>query len=283
MTTERNGAEKPTIDPVTGKIVYARWWVNTDMPSNQTASGHTRDSSLALGTDIANIWQPVFVKPDGDEINYYAGDPRTRKAMFTYRPRIMRNGDLLAVYSPNNPMTNTGGSNGIRYYKLGLSEFNNIVGVDSTTPLYSSSPPSYGTMQPPYATDPVELPDGRIMFSYATSVEEQDYAIYTINLDGSGLTKLYDNPGTLELNAEVLLPRQIPPQVTYLPSFDQNNVPPTADPNTFYQGGLFRFDCLNIFSNAPVDVPIDDAPPITRDARIRFFLDFQRGRRKRRG
>src|SRR5207247_7963541 len=33
LTSERNGAEKPAIDPVSGKIVYARYWLNIDMPS----------------------------------------------------------------------------------------------------------------------------------------------------------------------------------------------------------------------------------------------------------
>lgn len=277
MTTERNGAEKPTIDPLTGTVVYSRWWVNIDRPSNLTPSGVTRIDSLAIpGADIANIWQPVFIKPDGDALNYYAGDPRTRRSMYLYRPRIMQNGNLLGVYTPDLGMTNTGGSNGIRYYELGLSPFNNVIGVDSTTPLYNTNPPSYGTMVPPYATDPIELPNGKILFSYATTVEAQDYGLYTCNLDGSGLELVEDFPGTLELNAEVLLPKTLPPDIEYLVVYDQNNVPPTSNPSTFYQGGLFRFDCLNVFANAPVDVPIGDAPPITKNARIRFFLQFQR-------
>ena len=277
MTTERNGAEKPTVDPLTGTIVYSRWWLNIDRPSNLVPGGITRVDSLALpGSDIANIWQPVFVKPDGDALNYYSGDPRTRRSMFLYRPRIMHNGDIIGVYSPDITMTTTGGSNGIRSYELGLSPFKNVIGVDTTTPLYSTTPPSYNTMMPPYATDPVELPNGKILFSYATSVEALDYGIYTCNPDGSGLTPVLDFPGTMELNAEPIVFKPIPPIVEYLRAYDVNNVPPTSNPSTFYQGGLFRFDCLNIFANAPVDAPIENAPPITKNARIRFFLQFQR-------
>lgn len=276
MTTERNSAEKPSIDPTNGLVVYSRWWVNIDMPTHLTQNGLTRDSSQALNTDIGNTWQTGMIKNDGDILRLQSGDPRNRKSLYLYRPRIMQNGDLLGVFTPDISMTSTSGSNGIRHYKLGLSAYEYVLGTDTNTSLYQSSPPSYGTLVPPYATDPVELPDGKIMLSYATSVESLDYGIYSCNLDGSGLTQIVDLPGTLELNAEVIKSRPVPNQPNYLLTFDQNNVPPTTDPNTFYQGGLFRFDCLNVFANAPVDTPIGNAPPITTNAKIRFFLQFQR-------
>ncbi|MFI5212085.1 MAG: TolB family protein, partial [Ignavibacteria bacterium] len=56
ITSERNGAEEPTIDPQTGKIVFSRWWLNIDHPSILTANGLTRDSLLAVTNDIANVW-----------------------------------------------------------------------------------------------------------------------------------------------------------------------------------------------------------------------------------
>jgi hypothetical protein len=275
VTTERNGAEKPTIDPL-GRVVYSRWWLNIDRPSNLTASGITRVDSLALTEDIANIWQTNVIKPDGDALALYAGDPRSRLGFHSYRPRIMNNGDMLAVFNRQTSMFETGGSTGIVLFNEGFSTANYIVGVNPSTPLYSNNPPSYGTYVAPHATDPVPLPDGRILFSYATSVIDQDYGIYAINPDGSGFTQVFDLPSTLELNAEILLPRKTPPLVEYLPSFDTNKVPPTSNASTFYQGGLFRFDCLNIYANAPVDAPIDDAPPITKNAKLRFFLNFQR-------
>ena len=277
ITTERNGAEKPTIDPSSGKIIYARWLLNIDMPSNQTPSGLTRDIGNAIpGADIANIWQPIVIKQDGDAIELFSGDPRTRTGMFSYRPRITSNGRLLGIYSPDSSMTHTGSSTGIRYYNDGLSEVNNVIGVNPGTPLYIQSPPSYGTYMPPYATDPVELPDGTIMFSYATDVEDQDYGIYQINFNGTGLQQIIDLPVTLELNAEPLVSKTVPPILPIIGDYDTNSVPPTINPNSFYQGGVFRFDCVNIFSNAPVDVPIDDAPDLDLNLRIKFFLNFQR-------
>lgn len=277
ITTERNGAEKPTIDPVSGKIIYSRWLLNIDMPSNQTSSGLTRTISNAIpGADIANIWQAIVIKQDGDAIELFSGDPRTRVGMFAYRPRLTSDGKLLGVYSPDSSMTHTGSSTGIRYYNDGLSEVNNVIGVNPGTPLYIQSPPSVGTYMPPYATDPIELPDGKIMFSYATDVEDQDYGIYQINLNGTGLEQIVDLPVTLELNAEPVISRTIPPILPIIGDYDTNSVPPTTNPSTFYQGGVFRFDCVNIFANAPVDVPIDDAPDLDLNLKIKFFLNFQR-------
>ncbi|HRB00510.1 MAG TPA: T9SS type A sorting domain-containing protein [Ignavibacteria bacterium] len=276
VTSERNGGEKPTIDPVSGRILYSRWWVNIDKPSNVTSSGLTRIDSLALSQDIANIWQVDIVNPDGDALKLFATDPRNRNSLSSYRPRVAANGKLLTVFIPSLPIVTTGGSTGIRFYEQGFSEAKKIIGTDSTTPLYIQNPPSTGTMQPPYATDPLGLPDGSVLFSYASTVEAQDYGIYTVNINGTGLTQVVDFPGTLELNAELLIPRKVPPKVFYLNDFDTNNVPPTSNPNSFYQGGLFRFDCLNVYSNAPVDSPIGDGPPIKKNARFRFFLNFQR-------
>jgi hypothetical protein len=276
ITSERNGAEKPTIDPVSGKIVYSRWWLNVDMPSNQTISGITRIDSLALSNDKGNLWQCNIINPDGDMLKLYASDPRKRNTLFSYRPRVMNNGDLLSVYVPHMPMINTGGSTGLRYYPKGLSEFMSLGGVDTNTNLYVINPPSYGTYNPPYAVDPLPLPDGRILFSMANTVEQQDYGIYVCNQNGSGVEQVLDFPITLELNAELLTSRTKPPVVDYIQTFDTNGVPPTDNPSTFYQGGFFRFDNMNIYTNAPVDVPIDDAPPISKNARFRFFLNFQR-------
>jgi len=276
ITTEKNGAEKPTIDPVSGRIVYSRWWLNIDMPSNLTPNGLTRDTSMALTKDIGNLWQVDIINPDADMLKLYAGDPQKRNTLFGYRPRIDANGDMFACYVPHLPMVFTGGSPGIRYYNKGLSEYINVAGVDTSTQLYVQNPPSTGTMIPPYAVDPLPLSDGRVLFSFASSVESQDYGIYVCNKNGSNVVPVTDLLGTLELNAELLVRKRIPPVVDYLTDYDLNKLPPTSDPSTFYQGGLFRFDCMNVYSNAPVDAPIGNAPNITRNAKFSFFLNHQR-------
>ena len=276
ITTERNGAEKPTVDPITGRIVYSRWWLNIDLPSNVAPNGITRDTSFALTNDNANIWQAAMINPDADMLSLYAGDPRNRKSLFGYRPRIDSAGNMFACYVPDMSMYCTGGSSGIRYYAKGLNEFNHIAGVDTSTQLYVQNPPSYGTMLPPYAVDPVPISNERVMFSYAPTVIQQDYGVFTCTRDGLNIMPIVDLPVTLELNAEVLLPKKKPPIADYLHDYDLNKLPPTSDPSTFYQGGLFRFDCMNMYANGPVDAPIVNAPSITKNARIRFFVNHQR-------
>lgn len=277
ITTERNGAEEPVIDPATGKIIFTRWWLNIDMPSHVTANGLTRDSSLALSKDIANIWQTAEIRPDGDALAIYSGTGNSRLGLHNYKPYVMNNGTLLGVFVPHTPMVYTTGSSGIRWFAPGVDNPHHIVGVDPLTmQLHVPVPPSVGTMQAPYATDPVELPNGKIIFSYAVNVENQDYSLQTINLDGSGLQLFYDIAGKLELNPEVLLPKPVPPVIQSgvfeLPS----ELPPTLDPQTWYQDDGFRFDCVNMFSNGDVDKPMQDAPPITKHAKIQFFMNFQR-------
>jgi hypothetical protein len=173
-------------------------------------------------------------------------------------------------------MAFTGGSPGIRYFEKGLAQYKHLIGVDTTTSLYVNNPPSTGTYAPPYATDPLPLNNGSILLSYATDPLTADFGIYTCNINGLGLQQVINFPGTLELNAELLVSRPVPPSLPYLTTFDTNRVPPTSDPSTFYQGGLFRFDCLNIYTNAPVDVPIDDAPKINKSVKIQFFMNHQR-------
>ncbi|MFI5145333.1 MAG: TolB family protein, partial [Ignavibacteria bacterium] len=277
ITTERNGAEKPTIDPISGRIVYSRWWLNIDLPSRLTPNGITRDTNLALTPDDADIWQAASIRPDGDGISLYAGHPETRIGLHSYKSSIMNNGAMLCDFIPYTPMTNTSGSPGIRWYSKGTNYPNYIAGVNANNmQIYIQNPPSLGTMIPPYATDAVQLPDGKILFSYATQVENQDYGLYTANLNGTGLTLFYDIPGKLELNAQVLLSKPVPPVVTDNVIDVTSELPPTIDPNTYFENGGFRFDCVNIFTNGDVDQAITDAPPITKNASIDFFLNFQR-------
>jgi hypothetical protein len=226
---------------------------------------------------MANIWQVARIRPDGDALELYSGTGNFRNGLHNYKAYILNDGRMVSVFVPHTPMYYTSGSPGIRWFEQGVDNPKYIAGVNQyTMQLYQQSPPSYGTMQPPYATDPVELPNGKILFSYATQVVNQDYALYIINLDGSGLQPYYDIPGKIELNAEVLLPRQTPPVQQDFVLDVSDELPPTINPATWYKNGSFRFDCVNMFTNGDVDEPMQDAPPITKFAKIKFFLNFQR-------
>jgi len=269
ITSERNGAEEPTIDPLTGRIVFARWWVNLDRPSNLTKDGLTRDDRWALTDDFANIWHAMSVNPDGNLLKLYAGFPRTRFGTQTYKPAVMSDGRLLSTFSPQTSLTPSSGGAGVRWFKQGADFEHYAVGVNSHDSLKQRPHAA-----PPYATDPVQLAENSILFSY--SVDGHEFGIYTSTLGRKNIQKVVDLPGTLELEPQLVRSQLIPPilEDEYPPIHSE--LPPTEDPQTYYINDAFRFDCMNIFTNGAVDEPMPDAPRIAAGAKIRFFLNFQR-------
>ncbi len=269
ITSERSGGEEPTIDPVTGQIVYSRWWVNIDMPSNATRNNLTRERSNALSDDIGNIWHAIVIRPDGTELKLYAGFARRRSGMQTYKPSIMQDGKLLSVYSPNTALVPDAGGWGIRWFNPGADFERHIAGVRP------SGEGSYrGGNSPPFATDPVGLSGERILFAY--SLDGVDYGIFESNLDGSDVRPVVDLHGTLELEPQVVMARPLPPVINQDMVNPVSDIPPTEDPETYARNDFFRFDCMNIFSNGKVDEPMPDAPRIGRDYTIQFFMNAQR-------
>lgn len=276
ITTERNGAEQPSIDPQTGKIIFSRWWLNIDLPSNQTWNGITRDPNLALSQDKGDMWTAATINPDGTRMGLYAGYPFSRIGMHNYKP-VASKERLFGVFFPATSMSTTSGSPGIRWFNKGASDQTYIAGVNmDNMQSYNGFPEEWGIMNPPFATDPYILPDDRVLFSAANQVEFQDYGIYVIEQDGSNMQSVFNIPGMMDLNASLLQARPVPPIIPDVFTEIIDELPPTIEPSSYFKNGAVRFDCENIFFNGPVDFPIPDAPQITRNARIKLFLNFQR-------
>ncbi len=269
ITSERNGGEEPTVDPVTGRIVYARWWANVDRPSNLTRNNLSREDATALTNDIGNIWHAVAINPDGDALKLYAGFARTRYGTQTYKPAVMSNGRLLSTFSPRTALVPSGGGSGIRWFNPGADYEHHIIGVRSDESLRGQPFAS-----PPYASDPAELDARTILFAY--SANGTDYGIYVCSLDGKNLRTVVDLPGTLELEPQVVAVRKRPPVVVEQFVTPVSDLPPTEDPETYARNDFFRFDCMNIFINGKVDEPMPDAPRIAQDLTIQFFMNPQR-------
>jgi hypothetical protein len=269
ITSERNGGEEPTIDPLTGRIVFARWWLNIDRPSDMTPEGLTREDRLALTNDIANVWHAMSVNPDGNLLKLYAGFTRTRFGTQTYKPSVMRDGKLLSTFSPHTSLTPTIGGTGIRWFQQGADFEHHIIGVKSDESLRQMK-----RIPPPYATDAVQFSENSILFSY--SVDGTDYGVFTCSFDGKSIQRLVDLPGTLELEPQLVKGQHVPPILKDEHPTILSELPPTQDPSTYFINDAFRFDCMNIFTNGAVDEPMPDAPRITVGAKIRFFLNSQR-------
>jgi hypothetical protein len=264
ITTERNGGEEPTIDPLSGEVVYARWWVNRDRPSNVARHGVTRNSAQALTDDVANIWQAISIRSDGAGMKLYAGFPRTREGTHTYKPAVMSDGTLLSTFSPNTSLSTSTAGAGIRWFRKGADTAHHIIGTES----FQDSKVTV------YATDPIGLDSSRILFAYSSG--DLDFSLAIASLDGKNFMVLENLPGTNELEPQPLIARRIPPVLEEEFPYTTNELPPTEDPRTHLQNDTFRFDCLNIFTNGAVDEPMPSAPRISVGARIRFFMNVQR-------
>jgi hypothetical protein len=274
ITTERSGGEEPVIDPRSGRVVFSRWWINLDRPSNVTRDGLTVLDAQALTQDVGNIWQTVSVTPDGRAARLHAGDPRTRTGMLCYKPAMLPDGRVLALCAANPSFSPNPAGTGVRLFEPGASTGRFVLGrrPGAHAPAEDTAPDPRDAA---CAADAVALPDGRLLLSYAPE-GAADLDLHVCSLEGGDLERVLDMPGTLELDAQPLVRRPVPPVLADEIQPPTAPLPPTEDPASFDANGTYRFDCLNVFMNAPVDAPIPNAPPIARDTRIRLYLNFQR-------
>lgn len=306
ITAERNGADRPIVDPITGKIVYARWWrnhrfalndmrtiVDTNAPTFACAETQyeqkdglsaLRDRQIDGSSEYSdylwrNAWQIATINPDGTGLAMWGGAFRDEVGNHAYGGSFTPEGDFIANFFPMYNMTEAAGFGGLRRYSRGPGSYMPILGVtyvsgDVNDHVYSN-PPSYGVYKSDYAAEPEVLPNGRMIFSWAPN-HFQDYGLYIADLDGNNRRPIYDNPGTSELRAKAIRVRPKPPVLADTVPPPAVPLPPTSNPTTFTQNGTFLFNALNIFFNAPVDVDIVSAPAIGSVASIRFFMDQQR-------
>jgi hypothetical protein len=290
ITSERNGADRPMVDPVTGKIVYSRWWRNQRFATDQMDTvaadgGFLRKDGLTTdrnnhvgGADFfwRNSWHAATINPDGTGLAQWGGGHHRHDINFMYGGAFLPNGDLLANYFPMPNMTEAAGFGGVRLYPRGPHPYQGVIGITYITgdEVNPSNPTSFGVYRGNYAGEPALLPSGRIVLSWAANIG-QDYGLYTMNADGSDLQPLFDLPGTTELRAKPIHARSLPPILPDTVSTVANLLPPTQN-GPYTPDGTFVFQALNVYANGPVDTEIPNAPPVGSANTIRFFTDFQR-------
>jgi hypothetical protein len=254
ITTEKNSAEEPSVDLREGRLIFSRWWLNIDLPSNHTKDGLTRQAANALTDDVGNIWHAITAKPDGDELKLYAGFARTRAGLQAYKPRLMHNDDMLAVFTSSLSMLQPSDTVVIRRFKKGASVPIQISPTDALS------------------IDAVEVSPNKIIYSQKRG---GTFGLYLTDSLGSFHRKILDLPKTDELSAVALVPRPAP--TLFKDELElANDQPPLDEPTDYAELHAFRFDCFNIFMNGKVDEPIPDAPKIVRGAKVRFYMNIQR-------
>lgn len=306
ITAERNGADRPLVDPVTGKIVYARWWRNFRVATNRMdtiidpSGGYImKDGLLAInhsgkeGEEVGgiynlerNLWLLATINPDGTGLAQWGGRSNTthagQLANQAYGGAFAPDGTLYANFFPMTNGTEAAGFGGIRAYQRGPHGYIPIIGITNRDEGYyglvRTNPPSYGVQKGAYAAEPETLPTGRLLISWAPDIR-QDYGLYVINADGSQLTLLYDNPGTSEVRSRLLRPRPQPPVIPDQVTQVASRLPPPAQ-GPYDNDGDFTFAALNVYFNAPVDVDIMNAMPVGSAGTIRFFIDQQRNEQR---
>ncbi|MEZ4731853.1 MAG: hypothetical protein R3E79_32430 [Caldilineaceae bacterium] len=301
ITAERNGADRPVVDPVTGRIVYARWWRNFRVPVNtietQLATNHegyrqalgllsltdaTPDDLIPGG--IANVtrnaWHLGSINPDGTELQLFAGGSGVflhgEDHNQAYGGDFTPDGVFYANYFPMKNLTEAAGFGGIRRYERGAHGYTHVIGVTAIEqyPPISQEPYSFAVLQSDYATDPVVLPDGRLLISWAADTQ-QDYGLAIINADGSGRLPVFDRPNTTEVRARLVAARPIPPVIPDQVTTTASQLPPTEE-GPYDIDGVFTFHALNVYFNGPVDSPIITGIPIGQAGTIRFYTEPQR-------
>lgn len=303
ITSEKNGADRPLVDPLTGQIVFSRWWRNNHFAVNSFATilcgtfsdcnaGDSNDPMQESGLTIdfandstgivhgldTNGWQEDAINPDGTGLHVFSMAGRnSRDDNVGYGGGFLPDGRLITNFFMPSNLNEEAGFGGLRLFLRGFNFYTPITGITTEYGQTLAPGASSDVFQSPtgYAAEAAALSNGKIVIAWAPDTN-QDYGLYTINLDGSGRTLLYDNPGTTETRPVVLAPRPLPPIIPDTVTTVAPLVPPTVG-GPYVQDGTFVFQDLNVYANAPVDAPIVNAAPVGSLATIRFYADPQQG------
>ena len=297
ITTERNGADRPVVDPLTGQIVFSRWWFNARFPRDSmssiayTGGGYNAYNGLTIIQDSQsykpglinfNSWVSSSVNPDGSSLHMFAGSQgRGSENFIVYGCGLTSSGSIVNNYFPDNRLLAESGFGGINIHPRGAGNFKAIDGYANETS--STNAPSgtaaamvryYSTNG--FATDASVMPDNLVVYSWATDFN-QDYGIYVIDTNGRNKVLIYDNPGTAELRPKAVAARTVPPIIVDNTTQVASTYPPLQT-GPYNPDGNFVFKDFNVFFNGPVDMDITSAPAIGSVSSIRFYMNQQRTR-----
>ena len=191
ITAERNGADRPQVDPLTGKIVFSRWWRNHRFALDdertvlREGGGYVQKDGLSANRDVQmsgrpefanylwrNVWNPASINPDGTELKAWGGSflqEGDGSSNHVYGGAFAPDGAFYANFFPMFNMTEAAGFGGIRRFTPGPASYQPIIGITGlqTTYLKNDEPKSYGIYPGPYAAEPAVMSDGALLISLA--------------------------------------------------------------------------------------------------------------------
>ncbi|HKQ56242.1 MAG TPA: hypothetical protein VJY35_00100, partial [Candidatus Eisenbacteria bacterium] len=198
ITAERNGAEEPAMDWMSGQLVFARWWFNRYLAA-QVPTGITTDPGAAIARDTVNLWQLMTLSLADRRQKLVGADLSTRRGTMGYQPAILTDGAIASVYAANLGLSPGPGGTGIHRispWRTGELRLAGALVSGRAGDVYGGTE----GLAPPSACAPAGLPDGRIVFSYDPGARG-DFGLYLASKDGERIERLLDLPGTLELDA----------------------------------------------------------------------------------
>ncbi len=258
ITSERNGAEEPTLDPRRGEIVFARWWFNRFQAA---AAGLADASHPPLPRDSVNLWEAVAIGADG--LHLACGGLGSRRATMAYQPAFLADGTPVGVYALNLGLWPRPGPLGLQRFPGRVGQAERIAGAAIPDSARHGYRDAVG-LAAPSACAPAPLPDGRMVFAYSPGARG-DFGIYLVDPRGRFAPEpLVDLPGTLELDPAPVVTRPAPwLRSALLPS--DGETPAVLDgPGR----GTFTYRSLDVFRDTRA---IPGAPPRQSGARVRFF------------
>ncbi len=298
ITSERNAAERPMIDPLTGRIVFSRWWRNARFPlddmstlANASGTGYIRKDGLSSNQSVQsyaanfihfNGWVAASINPDGTDLKLFAGGRGDASDFIMYGGSFTSTSNLVSNSFAMSSLFNEGGFGGLVTHVRGAGENLPLAGYSKLQSASNAPPGTHDTLLQyysanGYASDAHVLPDDRVLFSYAADYN-QDYGLYVINANGTNRTLVYEETGTQQLRAKTIRTRLLAPIITDKITQVASLYPP-LEAGPYTTDGTFVFKCLNVYTNGPVDMDITNGVKIGDAGSIRFFIHHQRKRK----
>jgi len=267
ITTERAGAINPWLME-NGMVLYSHWSDNMHRPR---ADGPGLEPLLPDVNFQRSFWIPWVINPDGTDegrLGFLRGGLVDGPGG-AFQMRTLPDGDVVYTYRATGSLLGHTLPTAIARFTPGFVESNSTEGVGNPRDL-----------EAPHALCPTPLPDGRILFSYTPDatverdemgrlVADFDYGLYVCNGDFTGMTQVYDSPGTEELYPIALYPRNCEHIADTVPSI------PLSDNPQIPSGYTCNFTSVGLYADVPLTVAQQPSPTVGSITEVEFFNNRQ--------
>ena len=303
ITTERFGADTPTVDPLTGEIVYSRWWLTganltgsspqrpppgyytpppgqnngIDLPPQNGLESTPAGSLQARTFRGVNSWSLASLRLDGTGLRMHGSFAVDRVLSMAYRPSFLASGEVLSIFLRSTPFYGQTAAHGLRLHPRTATRPAFLGGSQTITDL-----PALQLVPFTYESA-VELPDGRLLVTAADASNLGPTAwqvgIWVQDTAETWPSLVLRLPQKNLVDAVPLVARPLPPVLEDEVTEPLPEVAPRDVQEAYEIGGSFTFRVEDIFANGPMETGIANAPSFRSAEFIEFWMNPQRARR----